>query len=116
METELKKANVLECVTFYPTYEEWKLNSAHDTSPIAFAFLSYLWGMETSMSSSSASSFLFFLSYLWGMETILAYLLFSFLYPPFYPTYEEWKQCFESLETDEEFHFLSYLWGMETIQ
>jgi len=34
-------------ITFYPTYEEWKRSIVHETLERFVDFLSYLWGMET---------------------------------------------------------------------
>ena len=85
-------------LSFYPTYEEWKpvhvqmflcshclfilpMRNGNIVSPIILSmsssFLSYLWGMETSLVPSVRSFLtLAFLSYLWGMETL--FLLASF--------------------------------------
>ena len=76
----------------YPTYEEWKLETATVSYNCWSTFLSYLWGMETQSSP------------------VLHYLL-----PCSYPTYEEWKQPFIHGYVDlSRYVFLSYLWVMET--
>jgi len=54
-----------------------------------------------------------FLSYLWGMETFDVFLHIPFL-PSSYPTYEEWKQFNFFASSWRIYMFLSYLWGMET--
>ena len=101
-------------VRSYPTYEEWKQVCVVDFFRLYYSFLSYLWGMETSILILFKICYKLFLSYLWGMETpILLFYFLSFyivLILPMrngnswitsdlaiggalssYPTYEEWK-------------------------
>ena len=105
----------------YPTYEEWKLvsqlinqihyfhrvlilpmrngnNSNGLSAYISYLFLSYLWGMETILSIIRISEKFRFLSYLWGMETHIFQPIFVFVQLSSYPTYEEWKQTWQSLK------------------
>ena len=100
-------------------------------------FLSYLWGMETSLVLLQENPDFEFLSYLWGMETS-SVISATTAAVCSYPTYEEWKLVSQLINQIHYFHrvlilpmrngnnsnglsayisylFLSYLWGMETI-
>ena len=56
-----------------------------------------------------------FLSYLWGMETFVELFLGYYGGHSSYPTYEEWKPKSNSSVVKLLSRFLSYLWGMETL-
>ena len=75
----------------YPTYEEWKPTILYNISSYLLVFLSYLWGMETSIIAFFTFYVNKFLSYLWGMETFKKSLWSGILIQSSYPTYEEWK-------------------------
>jgi len=84
--------------------------------PISSSFLSYLWGMETSPSTSPSTSYTsVFLSYLWGMETISTHNsvssgdIFVLILPM-----RNGNSNRTTVYNIEFLLFLSYLWGMET--
>ena len=127
---------ILQIFCSYPTYEEWK-PFFHLLFNLFFSlFLSYLWGMETLVTSEGEIVENPFLSYLWGMETtnfqyskiknwrvlILPMRNGNEMYRKklmenrlgSYPTYEEWKPTLIFSLSSLLFKFLSYLWGMET--
>jgi len=84
------------------------------SSFICSMFLSYLWGMETSLYLSPECASTLFLSYLWGMETqvfslFLAKILIVLILPMRNGNFFHFTSSFFLI-----FMFLSYLWGMET--
>jgi len=127
--------NTNKSVSSYRTYEEWKLQFPVSTQEFSFmvltvpmrngnsssissekrqdfAFLPYLWGMETLYDRLSPMHQIRFLPYLWGMETSLKRVDIV-LRERSYRTYEEWKLC-DLTNRNTDFEFLPYLWGMET--
>jgi len=79
----------------YPTYEEWKPFWIKNKSFWSFfcSYPTYEEWKRAQLSMIISAKDYAFLSYLWGMETYLPNFLFKMLYRS-YPTYEEWKPIF----------------------
>ena len=74
----------------YPTYEEWKRFIKTYLTTYLFVLILPMRNGNEHMKDTSKET-LKFLSYLWGMETSLIYQWFYRTSAGSYPTYEEWK-------------------------
>ena len=114
METTIRLKMRRWSVSSYRTYEEWKLTGGSGTGKTTYAFLPYLWGMETLLclypiSNRVNSSYRTYEEWKQAVQNAITLTKMRS-----YRTYEEWKRTSVHATTIEGVWFLPYLWGMET--